>query len=90
MKILSPEERDRILKLAGIKFHDGSSYEIAQAQAALTRRETAEEIIKLLKDKKYYCNHDPAYRCPKCYSFISLLKYDKLINELKKQYTEAP
>ncbi len=31
---LTPEERDRILKLSGIKFHDGSSEAIIDAQIA--------------------------------------------------------
>jgi tRNA(His) 5'-end guanylyltransferase len=43
-RLLTFEERDRILKLGGIKFHDGSSMDIAKAQDEKTLKAMAEWI----------------------------------------------
>lgn len=44
--LLTPEERDFILKLVPIKFHDGSSVNISKAQDTKTRKFIYDELRK--------------------------------------------
>jgi hypothetical protein len=86
-RLLTFEERDQILKLAGIKFHDGSSCEIAKAQDAKSyqagRQDAAREIFEELK------KYDATLRMGTAadgYFHYEYKKLSELLKNLKSHY----
>jgi len=96
--VISPEKRDCILRIAGIKFHDGSSVEIAQEQAKATweaafeagklegRREVVVWVLLLPREPEM----EDRFSNPETPMWHIVVEQDELQDQLRLWFKDNP